>query len=80
MIYTYQCKSCKEEFDRLLSIARMHEPELEACPKCLELSVTKIMNKTAMLQFEVNMTKPTGEFRELLQQIKKNNKGSTIDL
>jgi putative FmdB family regulatory protein len=81
MIYEYQCSSCEKVWDRLLSTSRALEPESEPCPHCqAEGSVKKIMSRTGMIQFDVSMTKPTGEFRELLQQIKKNNKHSTMDV
>lgn len=79
-IYVFKCKACDNTFDKILSMSNYKQPELEPCPKCNELKVEKNISGLNMILLEPSMYKPTGEFRELLQQIKKNNKGSTIDL
>lgn len=79
-IFDYKCTSCENEFDKLVSISNMDLPTKEPCIKCDSLSVTKIIGRPAHFQFSDDKLKPSGEFKEILKQIKKNNVGSTIDI
>lgn len=77
-IYEFACSSCNHTFDRFLSIANYKQPESEPCPECTELSILKHAGRINMVQWEKNL-KPDETFRDLLRQIKKNNKHSTLD-
>lgn len=54
------------------------QPESENCPNCAKLEVQKIISPPNMFQFDKNI-KTDDTFRDLLTQIGKNNKHSTID-
>lgn len=77
-IYNYSCVSCNHDFDRFLSISNRDNPITEPCPNCSKLEVTKSLNRMNMFQFEKNL-KPDDTFKDILKQIAKNNKHSTID-
>lgn len=76
-IYVYRC-DCNHEFERFLSIANYKQPESEPCPSCGELKVLKQIQPPNMIQFDKNI-KTDDTFRDILKQIGKNNKHSTID-
>lgn len=78
-LYVYMCE-CNHKFDKMLSISNRKQPESEPCPKCNENKVKQAITGVGSVLFEPSMYKPRGEFRELLQQIKKNNHGSTMDV
>lgn len=77
--YDYTCSKCEQKFDRFLSISNRELPLTEPCPSCKELgTVSKEINGVMLVQWEKNL-KPDDTFRDLLRQIKKNNKHSTLD-
>lgn len=77
-LFNFKCTNCDKEFDKFLSIANYKLPESEPCPSCGELKVQKIISPPNMFQFDKNI-KADDNFRDLLKQIGKNNKGSTIE-
>ena len=76
-LYVYRCE-CNHEFDKFLSIANYKQPESEPCPSCGELKVTKQIQSPNMIQFDRNI-KADDTFRDILKQIGKNNKHSTVN-
>lgn len=77
-LYLYSCQKCKDKFERFLSVANYKQPELEPCPSCNEMGVLKEIQSPNMIQFDRNI-KTDDTFRDILKQIGKNNKHSTID-
>lgn len=73
--YNYHCKSCNHDFDDMFSIAERHTPETLPCPnckdKCVELQMTAPSICTASRMDVTKSSKPQGDFRERMQQIKK---------
>ena len=76
-LYVYRCE-CNHEFDKFLSIANYKQPESEPCPSCGELKVTKQIQSPNMIQFDRNI-KADDTFRDILKQVGKNNKHSTVN-
>ncbi len=76
-LYLYSCV-CNHKFERFLSVSNYKQPESEPCPSCNEMKVTKQIQAPNMIQFDRNI-KADDSFRDILKQIGKNNKGSTID-
>lgn len=75
-IYTYNCSSCGHEFDDMKSIDERNEPKTLPCPKCCEKTINlKMLAPAICLAHRLDATsssKPQGDFRERMQQIKKN--------
>lgn len=77
-LFNFKCLACDKEFDKFLSIANYKLPESEPCPSCGELKVQKIISSPSMFQFDKHI-KTDDSFKDLLKQIGKNNKGSTVN-
>lgn len=77
--YDYLCHGCGAEFNKRLSMDDRHVPEAEPCPSCEQLEVKiRMMGFTLVSSAKTNLTPPS-EFRTLMDGIKANNKGSTMD-
>lgn len=80
--YDYRCGSCGHEFDKILSIARMQEPESEACPDCGATEVKQFIagwSKNCFVTSEqLGRKKAPEDFRHFMNTIKKKNRGSTM--
>lgn len=72
--YDYVCSECQHTFDKLLKIDDRALPTQEDCPNCgkngcVALSFTA---PSLMSPFRVDgLKRPSGQFRERVQQIKK---------
>jgi putative FmdB family regulatory protein len=78
-LYDYKCSKCEHIFEKFKSISNMEQPCSEPCPSCNELNtVQKMVNGVGLVQWEKNL-RPDDTFTDLLKQVKKNNKHSTID-
>lgn len=72
--YDYVCSECRHTFDKLLKIDDRTLPTQEVCPNCgktdcVSLSFTA---PSLMSPFRVDgLKRPSGQFRERVQQIKK---------
>jgi putative FmdB family regulatory protein len=77
-LYQYECGSCKEEFDKFISIANREVPTTEPCPKCQAMDVRKSITKQGLTLWETNL-RPDDTFTDILKQVQKKNKGSTMD-
>jgi len=71
--YDYICNECNITFDKILKISDRELPTKEPCPNCsqsdtIELCITA---PSLMSPFRVDgLKKPTGQFRDRMQQIK----------
>lgn len=77
-LFDYSCSNCKHTFDKFLSIADYKIPETEPCPSCGKIEVQKVISSPTMFQFDKHM-RTDDSFRDILKQIGKNNKGSTVN-
>lgn len=75
-LYTYYCNSCESEFDDIRIIAERNVPETLPCPKCAEKTVNiKLAAPAICSAHRVDVAKSSkvqGDFKERMQQIKKN--------
>jgi len=73
-MYEYNCSECKHTFDKILKIAEINAPKSEPCPHCGKTNCISISvgAPALMSPFRVEgLKKPSGQFRERIQQIKK---------
>jgi putative FmdB family regulatory protein len=73
-MYDYVCSECQHTFDKILKIAEKDIPKHEPCPKCGKTKCIDIsLGAPALMSpFRVEgLKKPSGQFRERIQQIKK---------
>ena len=77
-LFNFKCTNCDKEFDKFLSITDYKLPESEPCPSCGEIKVQKVISSPTMFQFDKHI-KTDDSFKDLLKQIGKNNKGSTVN-
>lgn len=80
MIYSYRCGACKHEFERILSMARMEEPEGEPCPECKEGGQVKSFISSGqsiafMDPVRAGFQKPSSDWTNWLNKLKKKNVG-----
>jgi putative FmdB family regulatory protein len=76
--YTYKCSKCEHGFEKLLSIAARIQPTIDPCPNCGQISVDKLIDGVGLVQWETNL-RPDDTFTDILKQVQKKNKGSTMD-
>jgi putative FmdB family regulatory protein len=72
--YDYICSKCEHTFDKILRIDDRAAPTNEACPSCGQIGCVSISfgAPSLMSPFRVDgLKKPSGQFRERVQQIKK---------
>lgn len=69
-IYEYSCEKCGHKFDESYKIDDRLKPESEPCPNCQALEVKQQISAPGCA-FDLRL-KPRGDFRERMQQIKKN--------
>jgi putative FmdB family regulatory protein len=73
--YNYSCSSCEHEFEDIQSIAERHLPETLPCPNCFHKTVIMRIGAPAICSSHrldaAKSSKPQGDFRERMQQIKK---------
>lgn len=77
--YTYQCTSCTETFDEILKVADRHLPTEKPCSMCNGKLEIKMFAVALGDPVRLGVMKPKSDFKEVLQQIKRNNPGSTLD-
>lgn len=89
--YRYYCYSCGKVWEEIRKIDERLEPTKNPCPECGAKSGKKKKSGSPsgvdMLicapaigdSVRLGITKPRGDFREVLKQIKKRNPGSTLD-
>jgi putative FmdB family regulatory protein len=79
--YEYQCEKCEHYFTLFTSMSNMLGPEAEACPKCAEMKVKKVMLTAPALGDPVRLgfRRPDGGFQEVLQKIHQNVPGSNLN-
>ena len=73
-MYDYVCSKCQHTFDGFLTIAQRDVPTQEPCPNCGKTNCISIsLGAPALMSpFRVEgLKKPSGQFRERVQQIKK---------
>lgn len=79
-LYDYECESCKHRFEARYSIKEMKVPEGQPCPECGEFKVKKIFAGAPSIGDAVRLgiRRPDDGFKEVLQKIDENNRGSRI--
>lgn len=79
MIYSYRCAACKHEFERILSMARLEEPEGEPCPECTAGPVSSFISTGQSIAFmdpvRAGFKKPSEGWSNFLNGLKKQNPG-----
>lgn len=73
-MYDYVCSKCEHTFDKILKIAEKDLPIHEPCPHCGKTECISIsLGAPALMSpFRVEgLKKPSGQFRDRIQQIKK---------
>ena len=78
--YTYRCQECDHEFEKLLSISRMEEPEGEPCPSCskdgtIKQGISRQTSIAFMDPVRAGFQKPSTDWTNWLNNLKKKNKG-----
>lgn len=80
-IYTYVCGSCGHAFEKNTRIADRKEPEKEPCPSCHELKVQHTISGTMVVAGVGTIFSKTPDgFRDILKNIKSQNRNSTIQV
>jgi len=91
-LYRFYCYSCGHVWEESRTVAERLEPTKKPCPECGAVHGKKtkdgdpsgvdiLICATAIGDsVRLGITKPRGDFREILQQIKKNNPKSTLDI
>lgn len=78
--YLYQCLNCEHSFEEILKIAERNEPTEKPCEKCGSKIEMQICSPPICDPVRIGVMKPKSDFKEVLQQIKRNNPGSTLDV
>ena len=80
MIYSYRCSECKHEFEKVLRMSQMEEPEGEPCPECkAEGTVKSFIAGNQSIAFmdpvRAGLQKPSSDWTNWLNKLKKKNPG-----
>ena len=75
--YSYHCKECATDFDKLLKLADIETPQ--ACPKCETPTERHIGGAPGFGDpMRMGRMKPSDEFKSLLKTIHERTPGSTL--
>ena len=75
--YDYSCHSCGHRFEAARKIADRKEPEGNPCPECGSMEVKQGIFKADSV-FKFNDSKDQGQFKEMINNMKKNTRGNTL--
>lgn len=80
--YRYQCKACQHEWDEMQRVDARYVPLQNVCENCKIAGKIELIIQPVAIGDSVRLgiTKPKSDFKEVLQQIKKNNPRSTINI
>lgn len=79
--YAYECKLCGYTFEEQLLMKDRTNPTKDKCPNCGEYGVSLSISVPNIIDpYLVSTKKVPNGFKEVLSNIKNNNKGSTIDI
>lgn len=78
-IYTYKC-TCSEEFDRHLKISERDKPLSESCKSCGLTNIKRVVASPKIVSGVNQRQKLSGDWNNMLENIKKDNVGSTINV
>lgn len=80
--YDYKCSQCEHVFNKILSISDRNIPIESTCPNCDSIgTISQKLGATPMGDpHRMGRIKPPDGFNEVLRNIKKGNKGSTINI
>lgn len=75
-MYDYKCSKCEHVFTELLSMDNRKDPETKPCPNCNEQNTIEqsLCAPAIVDSARIGLTKPKGDFRERMQQIKQTHK------
>lgn len=77
--YTYECQACKNSFQLRRSLSAYNEPCEAPCEACSQLRVERVIGTPATVSGIPGVTHGLSQdFRAVMNQIKKNNIGSTL--
>jgi len=81
-LYDFKCSECGHIFERSLKIKDRKTPESEPCPECGEMKVTSVILQAVQMAdpCRIGITKIPQGFTDVLKQVKKGNKNSTINI
>lgn len=80
-LYNYLCHSCGNSFESFAKMADRHNVEKEPCEKCGESKIKIALSPTLWMDpYVLGKVKPKEDFMQRIKQIKKSNKGNTIDV
>jgi putative FmdB family regulatory protein len=80
-LYNYLCHACGYSVEHFASVAERNVRENEPCEKCSAMEVKIALGATLWIDpFVLGKIKPKADFMERIGQIKKRNKGNTIDV
>lgn len=82
--YDYQCKECQHHFTDLLKMDDRNQPCQSPCPNCKkDGTIEQLLSAPSVILDNTKLTfrkKIPGAMRERLQEIKRKNPGSKIDV
>lgn len=78
-LYDYACSKCDYEFRDLLRVDDRKIPETKKCPSCNKKGVKIQVGAPAIGDsVRLGITKPSSQFKEVLQKIHENTPGSKL--
>ena len=84
--YVFECKKCEYSFDEIHTIMNMDVPLNNPCPSCQEIgNIIRIVGcsrivDSARLESTKGRLKPTSEFTEVMNRIKKKHTASKFEV
>ncbi len=79
-LYVYGCECCDYTFERQMKIAERHLPCEETCTNCGGAKYNIRPTALNMVASAATNLLPPTDFKNILEKIKSQNRGSTIDV
>ena len=78
-LYDYHCKKCSFIFDGFYKIDNRKDPESHPCPSCGKDHCIIQSISPVPMSYSADRVNKDGGFREVLQQVHRENYGSVLD-
>lgn len=80
--YDFKCEFCSHEFEELCTFENKDTPCASECIECGKMTIQRIFTKPPKIGCSISLgiKKRDPNFTEMLKNIKKSNKHSTIDV
>lgn len=78
-LYDYECRKCEKQFDAILPMADNKLPEKTPCEDCGGEIFQVFLKMNVGDSVRLGITKPNGDFKEVMEKIHTNTVGSTLD-